>query len=427
MRPSAAALAVTFPALVEALPASAPKGLPIPLSKRDSVRRADGSISTDALRASVQNSVAKIYRGIAAFERNTGSAHSLANLLTLPPFKEDVLKRQAASGRDPLTDDQQVLWFGTIEVGTPPKQYTVDFDTGSSDLFLPGPDCNSSCANHTIYDPSGSSTSADLGQTFSLAYGDGSTVSGNQFTDSVAISGLTARNQTLGAATTYSSGFMSPNFPADGLMGMAFPSISVYGANPVFQTLIQAGAVSEPIFGFKLAPEGAELFVGGMNTALIGGDVTFVPVTREGYWQVEMDAITVNGRRAFSIARTSAIIDTGTTLIVGDTQSVQNVYESITGAVDNGDGTWSVPCDATPQVSLTFNGTVFSITPEAFVLGSGSSTATQCIGGLSYDDSIAGQFWIVGDVFLQNVYTVFDVGNSQVGFITPVATNVPLS
>lgn len=95
--------------------------------------------------------------------------------------------------------------------------HLVDFDTGSSDLFLPGPDCGSTCSGHTKYDPSSSSTSSDVGKSFSLQYGDGSTVSGEQWTDTVSIAGLTAKKQTLGAAKQYSSGFESSQFPADGL------------------------------------------------------------------------------------------------------------------------------------------------------------------------------------------------------------------
>jgi len=47
------------------------------------------------------------------------------------------------------------------------------------------------------------------------------------------------------------------------------------------------------------------------------------------------------------------------------------------------------------------------------VLNDGTGT---CLGGFSYNDNIAGEFWIIGDVFLQNVYTTFDIGNLQVGF-----------
>ncbi|KAH7911439.1 aspartic peptidase domain-containing protein [Hygrophoropsis aurantiaca] len=113
----------------------------------------------------------------------------------------------------------------------------MDLDTGSSDLFLPGPECGQSCAGHTIYDPSHSSTSIDIGKTFSLQYGDNSTVAGEQYNDTVTVMGLTATSQTFGVAMQYSNGFVRSQFPADGLMGMGFKAIAEYNTNPVFQTL----------------------------------------------------------------------------------------------------------------------------------------------------------------------------------------------
>jgi cathepsin D len=215
-------------------------------------------------------------------------------------FKRDV-------AQDPLIDESSQLWIGTISVGTPPVQYTVDFDTGSSDLFLPAKNCNSTCNGHTRYDPSASSTSADIGKPFSLSYGDGSTVSGEQFTDTVTISGLVATNQTLGAATVYSSGFQAPNSPSDGLMGMGFQNISVYNAPPVFQNLIAQGQTGSPIFAMKLATNGSELSLGGLNSNLYTGDVTYVPVTKQGYWQTTFDALNVGGQQV--VGSTSCIVD----------------------------------------------------------------------------------------------------------------------
>jgi len=404
--------AAALPLFVSALPTQEAEGLRVPLSKRDTARRADGTMDHESLKANIRTSIAKVYRGLGAYERNMGVAHPLAEMMA--HSHSEMTKRQTAgSGSDALTDDSQVFWFGSISVGTPAKQFLVDFDTGSSDLFLPGPSCDSSCSNHTIYDPSASSTSADIGQTFQLAYGDGSTVSGEQYTDVVSIAGLSASNQTLGAANTYSSEFESPGYPADGLMGLAFPSISVYGSSPFFQTLMASNQLSDNVFGFKLATDGAELFLGGTNSQLFTGDLTYVPVTKEGYWQIALEGVTVGGQSIFAVSQTAAIVDTGTTLIVGDTQSVQTAYSTIPGALDNGDGTWSIPCDAQPSVSVTVGGQSFDISPSSFVLQEGSDS---CIGGLSYNDELAGQFWILGDVFLQNVYTAFDVGNSQVGF-----------
>ena len=66
----------------------------------------------------------------------------------------------------------------------------MDFDTGSSDLFVPSPDCGSTCSGHNIYYPSASTTSHDLEKTFEITYGGGADVQGKEYTDVVTIGGL---------------------------------------------------------------------------------------------------------------------------------------------------------------------------------------------------------------------------------------------
>ena len=136
-----------------------------------------------------------------AYQRNTGKQHPLQGGIKT--------SSKRGTGSDPLTDFYSALWYGTISIGTPakdftgltlfslnqnwpsdPMSYAVDFDTGSSDLFVPSKDCDSSCSGHKAYDPSASFTSHDLGKTFTLQYGDGSTVSGEQYSDKVLIAGL---------------------------------------------------------------------------------------------------------------------------------------------------------------------------------------------------------------------------------------------
>ncbi|KII89342.1 hypothetical protein PLICRDRAFT_53792 [Plicaturopsis crispa FD-325 SS-3] len=399
-----------LPLLAAAAPSPKPakRGARIPIAKRSNLKIADGSVNATALRSHLATSVAKIQRGMNTYERNTGSAHPSVK-------RSDIVKRGAAG--DKLTDDSEELWYGKISVGTPAKTYTVDFDTGSSDLFLPGPSCGSSCDGHTAYKPSSSSSSKSLGKSFSLSYGDGSTVSGTQYTDKVSIAGLTASKQTLGAAKQYSTGFESSEFPADGLLGMGFQSISDYNAKPLFQSLVADGETDDSVFAFKLADSGAELYIGGTDDSLYTGSFTYVPVTQEGYWQVDLDGVSAAGKKL--VSSTSAIIDSGTTLIVGDTASVKKFYAGISGAKSAassvGDGYYTVPCDSIPSVSLTFGGKKFSVSSDSFNLGAATSGSSECVGGIVGED-IGIDAWIVGDVFMRNVYTAFDFGNTQVGF-----------
>ncbi|KIM70479.1 hypothetical protein SCLCIDRAFT_151714 [Scleroderma citrinum Foug A] len=453
-----------FPSFTLALdPQGVNTGLRIPLKRGWAVTHPPASVPPTAespvppglvngqfLKAHLQRIVNKYRSTLAVYESNTRSPHPLArtSLPTNPltqPMKRIMKRRRGLSDipaaiskvaqRDPdqpgaisLAEANGDMWIGTISVGTPPQNFTVDFDTGSSDLLIPSIMCNSTCDGHVRYDANQSTTSYSVNGSFSLRYGDRSTAVGELYTDNVLIGGYEAKNQTLGAAVSYSAGLQKPTFPADGLLGLGFPSISAYRTSPVIQTLVSSGAVKEALFGVALSsvPGKSELMVGGTNTMLYDeSSITFAPVSLEAYWQVRMDGLSrpgVNDTDEVVIAnKTSyaeAIIDTGTTMIMTTDANAQKYFANVPGAQlapSAGSGVWSVPCDSIGSITPTlgFGGRSFTVSASTFNLGKVSNDSTQCIAGLAGGGS---DYWLIGDVFLQNVYTVFDVGNSQVGF-----------
>src|SRR5579859_4144349 len=90
-----------------------------------------------------------------------------------------------------------------------------------------------------------------------------------------------AKQQTIGSAGHFPEGLNSTNFPPDGLLGLAFQSLSRLNATPVFQTLAAQGAFPANSFGFYLANEGSEVYLGGTNNKLHKDDFVYASVTQE--------------------------------------------------------------------------------------------------------------------------------------------------
>ncbi|KAF9226050.1 Asp-domain-containing protein, partial [Gyrodon lividus] len=356
--------------VIEALQPTKQRGTAIPLSQFSLLVHADKSINFEALNSHITFTTAKILRGLDKFERNIDASHPLA--------VKGTQKRN--SGRLPITTLSGSFnrWFGTISVGTPPRNFAILFDTGSSDLILPHIQCDNSCDGHNLYDPEASLTSNDPGQPFGADFMGGDSAFGYQYTDNVTIVGLTATHQTLGAAVHYSQGLQIGRFPGDGLLGMAFQVMSQYSQSPFFQTLVSEGQTDEPVFAFCFAGPRPELYIGGTNPDMYTGDFTWVVVIFQGYWQLNIDSVVGNGRNV--LTNCAGIIDTGTIPIYGPPSDVAALYAVIGGAPSHfGQGLYSLPCDTVASISFTFSGTSFPIPAAIFNIRS-SGLQGQCVG-----------------------------------------------
>ncbi|ETE71687.1 Cathepsin E [Ophiophagus hannah] len=329
---------------------------------------------------------------------------------------------------EPLLNYLDVEYFGQISIGNPPQNFTVLFDTGSSNLWVPSIYCVSkACVEHSRFHPSQSSTYTEVGTPFSIHYGTGS-LTGIIGMDQVTVEGLTIVNQQFAESVSEPGNtFLDSEF--DGILGLAYPSLAVDGVTPVFDNMMAQNLVDLPIFSVYMnrnpySSVGGELIFGGYDEAYFSGNLNWIPVTKQGYWQILLDNIQVGGNVAFCADGCQAIVDTGTSLITGPSEDIKQM-QTLIGA-EPMDGEYAVECNylnVMPLVTFTINGNSYPLTPEAYTVMVNSDGMNLCTSGFqSLDIETAdGPLWILGDVFIGQYYSVFDRGNNRVG-LAPIVS-----
>lgn len=234
-----------------------------------------------------------------------------------------------------LKNYMDAQYFGEIGIGSPPQKFTVIFDTGSSNLWVPSSKCYFSvpCLFHSKYKSSQSSTYKKNGKSAAIRYGTGA-ISGFFSQDSVKVGDLVVKNQEFIEATREPSvTFLVAKF--DGILGLGFQEISVGNAVPVWYNMVKQGLVKEPVFSFWLnrnteEDEGGEIVFGGVDPNHYKGKHTYVPVTRKGYWQFDMGDVLIDGQATgYCDNGCSAIADSGTSLLAGPTTVITMINHAI--------------------------------------------------------------------------------------------------
>jgi len=313
-----------------------------------------------------------------------------------------------------LVNSMTTSYTGEIQVGAPGQSFNVVFDTGSSNLWIPSKECTSAtCQSKHQYDHGSSSTAKTSADQFAIRYGTGS-VAGHFTTDTVEMGGVTAKDVKFGEATQMADFFRNQS-QMDGILGLAFQRISQGGVKPVFEQFFDQGLISQNQFGFYLTDlpnaTGSKLFFGAPDSTYYKGDLTWIPLAREDYWTLKADGVTSNGKDSPNVGMFTAIMDSGTSLIV----AAPEIFNGWGIPTDLAPGTCPQDYSKYPTIGITLSGKTYELTPEQYWIKLGG----QCVLGVQ-----AGQIgsiqMIIGDTFMKHYYTHFDYTNDKLAIAPAV-------
>ncbi|KAJ4295571.1 hypothetical protein N0V90_007584 [Kalmusia sp. IMI 367209] len=353
----------------------------------------------------------------------------------------DTATAQAGTeGEVPAEDIQNdSLYLCEVGIGTPEQKLYLDFDTGSSDLWVWSTELpknilsQANAQNQQVaFDPAKSSSFKKLsGETWKIQYGDSSSASGDVGTDTIDLGGLKVENQAVELAKELSQQFAQGN--GSGLLGLAFSSINTVSPTPqktpVDNIAAQKGA-SEQVFTAYLgswrdadeADKGESFYTFGYidQDALKAAGATEPNYTdvdsSQGFWQIPSTSAVINGKNLTRTSNTS-IMDTGTTLCLVDDTLVDEVYAAIPGAkYDQTNQGYVFPSntsvDKLPEITLAIGDQQVAFQKED--LGFADAGNGMVYGSIQSRGSM--DMDIYGDAVLKAVYAIFDTNNGSPRF-----------
>lgn len=383
-------------------------------------KRSDHEMVADHLKR--ENDALKLAMGNGGAVVDTAMARSAASkALRGFDFEDQVLEAEGKSENIVIKDYSNAQYYGTIKVGTPPQEFTVIFDTGSSNLWVPKVNCQN-CGYWFInggkskYDSTKSTSFTKDGSDFHIQYGSGD-VKGYMSVDTITLAeDIAVTNQKFAEVENAGGlgvGYIMGKF--DGILGLGFEGLCLGGAHTVFKNAIDQGVVSQKMFAFNLGDNSdGELTMGGYDESHFTGEITWTALAEPKYWLINIENVQAG---SYSSGATNAIVDSGTSLITGPKLEIMKIANAA-GATANIVGQYTIDCarvSTLPDLVFNINGKAWPVPGKDLVIQAGGT----CLFAMMGMDIPSGPKWILGDVFMRQYYTIFDYGGARVGFATP--------
>jgi len=308
-----------------------------------------------------------------------------------------------------------------------------------------------------------------------MRYGDSTTgtiASGPIAEDTVAIAGVAIDNQMFAAINDTTNTVVE--FGAAGIFGLGFPSesliqeaqvthqfgeqtttdhfvASTYADGPLLTRIAQSNALEMPMFTISLQRSTIDisgtgaLTLGALPQGVDNSSITWVPVRlysaveggivpptfapNEVYplrWEVDIEGVYLDGKKlddstipatgGVSSTRTSALFDTGNSILRGPSDVVANILGTISPNYTPGNpNSATLPCATAHNLSFKIGGEMFPIDPRDLVSPVSAGDAENCVVDtiVATDAPGVGALfrWSFGDVLFKSNLVVFHYGN----------------
>ncbi|CAD5218248.1 unnamed protein product [Bursaphelenchus okinawaensis] len=334
--------------------------------------------------------------------------------------------KYSSNQKQTLYDYYDVAYIGNITVGTPPSQFRVVLDTGSSDVWVPALDCKvegtqNRCNKTNLFDETSSTTYKDQNREFTITYGTGE-VSGHVGEDTVGLGGIdddkiVVKNQGVGIAEVLDK-ILNSDETLDGIVGLAFSSISSENETSIFEKAVVENLVDEPIFTVWLDEEGSQAngTVGGQIT--YGGfddehcddsNIDYAQVSKALWWYFEIDDFEVDGNA--NGKSYSAITDTGTSIIATPKKVFDKIVDAFDAKFNPFYGVYLTDCEKTPTLTVVLNNKKHDIEAKHVLLKLDEGVCLLAIAPFEVPQID----FILGDPFIRQFCQVHNVEEKTVG------------
>ncbi|KAG7548189.1 Aspartic peptidase domain superfamily [Arabidopsis suecica] len=355
------------------------------------------------------------------------------------------------------------LYYTTLQIGTPPREFNVVIDTGSDVLWVSCISCvGCPLQNVTFFDPGASSSAVKLACSdkrcfsdrqkksgcsplescsYKVEYGDGSVTSGYYISDLISFETVMSSNLTVKSSAPFvfgcsnlQAGLISlPETPIHGIVGLGKGRLSVVSQ-------LSSQRLAPEVFSLCLSggQDGGGVMVLGENRL---PNTVYTPLVRsQTHYNVNLKTVAVNDLTLpidpsiFSVATGyGTIIDSGTVLVYFPAEAYDTVIQAISNVVSlygrpipyksfqcynitYGMSSHLVVADMFPEVTLGFaGGASMVIKPEAYLFQM-FPDLVNAIWCLAFRSSTSRRITIIGEVAIRDKMFVYDLDHQRIGW-----------